>query len=87
MIEFINKILNNEHIKIFIIIIVSVIIGYTLHPVPPWLLQIFETSNVFKFFILFLGGITILHPINKKKIMILIIYCILVLFLFELFRK
>jgi len=86
MIEYINELLNDQFIKTLIVMIGSVFAGYTMQPIPPLLNKLF-TYHIFKFIILFIVGIAMLHPINKKKLSIIIIVSILLLTTFELMRK
>ena len=81
-----NKILENDYIRIFIMLIIGVFTGYTLQPVPQWLNKLFDKSNIFKFLILFLGGSVALYPLTNNKILIITICSILILAIFQLFR-
>lgn len=82
-----NDLLKNEYIKIFIIIITSIFIGYTLQPVPSWLDNLFTKSNLFKFIIIFYGGLVTLNTVSSHQIIILFIVSIVILYLFEEFRR
>ena len=82
-----NNILVNDYIRTFIIILSGVFIGYTIQPIPKWLHNIFDTSNIFKFFILFYTGVIALYPLTKDKVQSIIIGVIISMYLFEVFRK
>jgi len=68
-------------------LICSVLIGYTLQPVPQWLSNLFDKSNSFKFIILFLTGITAVYPLDGNEIYYIIFGSLSVLILFAVFRK
>jgi hypothetical protein len=61
--------------------------GYTLLPLPRWLQYQFENSNVFKFFILVIIGVTALWPINGQKLQHIIATAIIILLFFHLLRS
>ena len=41
--------------------------GYTLQPVPTWLNNIFNTSQVFKFIVLYLAGLVAVYPVSEEN--------------------
>jgi len=86
IIAIINNILDNLLIKTFIIILTGIYAGYTLQPVPKWLNNLFDTNLIFKFIIILLIGITMLHPIDVNKMIIIIVCTVIILGLFEYFR-
>lgn len=85
--EIINKLLDNLYLKTFLIILTGIYAGYTLQPVPKWLNNLFDTNLIFKFIIILIIGLTMLHPIDKNKLMVIIICTVLILGLFEFFKK
>jgi len=87
IIEIINKILENLYIKTFLIILTGIYAGYTLQPVPKWLNELFDTNLIFKFIIILIIGITMLHPLDMSKLMVVIVCAVLILGLFEGFRN
>ena len=42
---FFNESMVNNYVRMFIMLICGVFIGYTLQPVPQWLSDLFDTSN------------------------------------------
>ena len=82
-----NNILSNNYIRTFVIIITGVFIGYTIQPIPKWLHNIFDTSNIFKFFVLFYTGVIALYPLTKDKIKWITVGVIVSMYLFRLFRN
>ena len=81
-----NDILKNDYIRVFIMIITGVYAGYTLQPVPVWLNKLFDTSNVLKFVILFLGGCVASYPLTNQSIIIVTICSLAILAIFQSFR-
>ncbi len=85
-VEYVNILLKNDYLRMLILIVCSVFIGYTLQPVPKWLNNLFDTSNIFKFFILFMVGATTVYPLNKYNIIWITFGSVGCLFLFHLAR-
>lgn len=85
-IEFQNKLLNNDYFRIFFLILTGVFAGYTLQPVPKWLSNLFDKSEIFKFLVLFMVGSVAVHPIDKSKALKITIGAVVVLGLFYLAR-
>ena len=65
----------------------GVLIGYTLYPVPPWLSELFNTSQLLKFIVLFMTGITAVYPVNGDELFLVFVCSALILLLFELLRQ
>lgn len=85
--EIINKVLDNIYLKTFLIILTGIYAGYTLQPVPKWLNNLFDTNIIFKFLIILIIGITMLHPLDSTKMTVVIVCAVLILGLFEGFRQ
>jgi hypothetical protein len=81
-----NTSLKNDYFRMLILIVSGVFIGYTLQPVPKWLNNLFDTSNVFKFFVLFAVGSIAVYPLNKNNIVWVTTASIGCLYLFHLAR-
>jgi hypothetical protein len=56
---------------------------YILQPVPKWLNNLFDTSHILKFIILFIAGSIAVYPVNKDKLLQVAIGSILTLVLFQ----
>lgn len=84
---FFNNSLFNNYVRIFIMLICGVFMGYTLQPVPHWLTNLFDTSNIFKFFILFFAGVTAVYPLDNNEIYYIFFGSLLILVLFSFFRR
>ena len=83
----INKIFNNDFIRLFCSILTGIYAGYTLQPVPHWLNTLFNKSQLFKFIIIMIIGITAVYPIDKNKLINITLSATIILMLFEFFRK
>ncbi len=73
-------------LRVFIILITSVWIGYTLQPVPTWANAVFDTSVLFKFLVLIMSGWAALHPLEGYTVIYIIGASMLILGLFEFSR-
>lgn len=82
-----NVALRSDALRMFILLVSSVMIGYTLQPVPKWLDQYFDHSNILKFLILMGVGLTAVYPLNNSEVILVAALSILVLALFSWFRK
>ena len=86
-IDFINEIFNNQFIKIFEVVLTGIFAGYVLQPVPKWLNDLFDASNIFKFIMLIFIGIGVAHPLTPTTFATVIAVSGTILLLFEIFRK
>ena len=82
----VNKLLDNRGVKTFLILITGIFSGYILQPVPKWFNELITKSHLFKFIILFIIGLLILHPIDKEKLIIVIVASIIILTLLQKMR-
>jgi hypothetical protein len=82
-----NKVFKNNYLRMILLLISSVFMGYTLQPVPKWLNNLFDTSNILKFFILFISGTLAVYPLNNENIIYVTVCSILVLVIFNVSRK
>jgi hypothetical protein len=82
-----SNVLDNNYLRISLMVVVGVLTGYTLQPPPEWLFALLRDSHVFKFVVLFVGACIALHPVNKDKLMWILVACVTALVLFELARK
>ena len=81
-----NNTFSNDFFKLFSLLLTGIFAGYTLQPVPKWLNKLFDSSHIFKFFIIFIIGITSAYPINKNKISNIFISSVVILVIFSVFR-
>lgn len=82
-----NKIFKNNYLRMILLLISSVFMGYTLQPVPKWLNNLFDTSNILKFFVLFISGSLVVYPLNEDNIIYVTLCSILVLIIFNISRN
>lgn len=82
--EFTESSLSN--LRLSILILTGVLGGYTLLPLPRWLQYQFENSNIFKFIILVVIGVTALWPINGQKLQHIVATAVIILLFFHLLR-
>ena len=82
-----NILLKNNNIRYFILLTTGVFMGYTLQPVPKYLDNIFNTSNIFKFIILFYAGIVSVYPVTYRNIIQIFLISLLIIIMFSFFRK
>ncbi len=66
-----------------LLLVSGVFMGYTLQPVPKWLNNLFDTSNILKFSVLFISGAIV----TQENIMIVTLCSVIVLFLFQMARN
>ncbi len=81
-----NDFLQNNYLRISLLLITGVFMGYTLQPVPKWLNNMFDTSNTLKFSVLFIAGCIAVYPLNKSNIIWVALGSIITLYVFHLFR-
>jgi hypothetical protein len=81
-----NTLFANDFFRLASLILAGVFAGYTLQPVPRWLNRLFDTSVVFKFFVITVIGITAVYPLNKSKFVNVVISAALLLAIFEVMR-
>jgi hypothetical protein len=82
-----NKFLQNDYLRITLLLVTGVFMGYTLQPVPKWLNKLFDTSHTLKFFVLFIAGCIAVYPVNKSNIIWVGLGSALTLGLFHAARK
>ncbi len=86
-VNFNNNFLQNDYLRIALLLVTGVFMGYTLQPVPKWLNNLFNTSNTLKFFVLFIAGCIAVYPINHNNIIWVGLGSALTLWLFHMARK
>ena len=82
-----NEFLRNDYLRIALLLVTGVFMGYTLQPVPKWLNKLFDTSHTLKFFVLFIAGCIAVYPVNKSNILWVGLGSALTLGLFQAARK
>lgn len=87
LVQVLNTSLQSVYVRGFIFMLAGVYMGYTLQPVPEWLNDLFNTSNPFKFVILFFTSIAATYPLNNESVMVALVSSFVVLTLFEVMRN
>lgn len=82
-----NEFLRNDYLRIALLLVTGVFMGYTLQPVPKWLNKMFDTSHTLKFFVLFIAGCIAVYPVNKSNIIWVGLGSAITLGLFHAARK
>jgi len=83
----INSLLSNNSVRMTILLIASVFTGYTLYPIPAFLNDMFDTSIVFKYFILFFVLVASIYPLDQTKLILAIGVPVVILCFFEIMRN
>ena len=87
MTNVINTALSNKHTYAFFTLFSGIFLGYTLQPVPNWLNDIFNTNQLFKYFVIVIVGLTVTYPVDKTEFIAIIIIAAVILVLLELMRE
>lgn len=87
IIDNLNHIFANNFFRFLALLFASVFAGYALQPVPQWLNDLFNVSNLFKYFILVIIGITTVYPLDEAEVVYIFIGSAVILILFEFMRK
>ena len=87
MFEFVNDVMSNESINIFIAIAASMMVGATLQPVPSQLANLLTNNFLFKWAVIVIFTTRIFHPVTDVKLFRIIIVSAIILYILELMRK
>ena len=87
MFEFVNGVMSNESINIFIAIAASMMVGATLQPVPGQLSNLLTNNFLFKWAVIVIFTTRIFHPVTDAKLFRIMVIAAVVLYLLELMRK
>lgn len=82
-----NYTLENIYLRYFTFTLSGIFLGYTLQPVPLWLNHLFNTSNIFKFIIIFLTIVSMFYPMDTKEMTLSFFCTFITLFLFYILRN
>lgn len=89
--KFIGKILNksfqNNHLRVFLLLLIAVLTGYTLQPVPKFLNKLFDNCNFFKYIILLLMLTFSFYPVDSQEVFYILVLPLLLLLFFDIVRK
>lgn len=84
--KIINSALDNNMLKVFLVLWAGVYAGYTLQPVPAVLQTLFNESVPFKYIILLVIALTAMHPLDNNKLAIAVVMPVVLLSLFAMLR-
>lgn len=84
--ERLNFFFGNEFVRMFAFVLSSILAGYVLQPVPKWINNLFDTSHIFKFFILIFIGLGMSSQITLNNLVIILITATAISVLFEFMR-
>jgi hypothetical protein len=83
----INNSFSNNTFNIFMAITLAILGGNTIRPIPRILRNIFENCFLFKYVILILIGSRLYYPLDKKKLLTILVSAFILLYLLEILRK
>jgi hypothetical protein len=88
MLETVNSLLNYPNTKVVLVLLFSIMAGYTLNPVPEMMKNLFHNSHLFKFFVLFmLALLTTNGQVTTHRMLLCGVSVIVVLLIFHLIRN
>ena len=87
IVQNINKMLEIKGVKPFLILFTGIFLGYVLQPIPKWFNDLVTKSHVFKFTILFIIALLMLHPVDNEKLSIAIVASVVILALLHTMRS
>ena len=76
----------NDFFRLLSTLFIGILVGYTIQPVPKWLNNLFDNSNIFKFILIFINCIISTYPIDTSKIINSFISSVIILVIFFVFR-
>ena len=83
-----RKILEISYVRLALLIVAGVFMGYTLLPVPPVLERLFNSSNAFKFIVLYVCGLGLLpSDVEDRHVITLALVCLVALLSFQTLRR
>jgi hypothetical protein len=83
----VNNILDNKIARSFLLVVTGIFAGYTLQKVPVWLNDLFNDSDLFKFFIIFFILAISDYPLEESDIFYMIFLSVFILAMFDIFRQ
>ena len=83
----INQAFSNSTFTIFIAILLTPLTGQLVQPIPKILIELIHKNFLIKYCIITIVGLRTFYPVTNKKIMIILISALIVLYLFEILKK
>lgn len=76
-----NNVLSIEPVRLFGLIFIGILSNSVIKPLPEWLKELYRNSYIFKFVILFAGGLLLSYPVSFKNIKHSFIVSLVILFI------
>ena len=73
----------NPQLKLWVILVTSILIGYVLQPVPEWLNNMFNNNIYLKFYIIFMTGLIWSVPLKDNILVYNFVFALVLLFIME----
>jgi hypothetical protein len=83
----INQALANTNFNIFLALLLALVTGQLIRPVPRIISELIENYFWIKYFILVLIGCRLFNPLDNKKIGLIFIFAFVLLYSLEILRK
>jgi len=80
-IDVVNNVLSIEPVRLFGLIFIGILSNSVIKPLPDWLKDLYINSYLFKFVILFVGGILLSYPVTSQNIMHSALVSLVILFI------
>ena len=80
-IEIVNNVLSIEPVRLFGLIFIGILSNSVIKPLPDWLKDLYINSYLFKFAVLFAGGILLSYPVTYENIVHSAAVSIVILFI------
>ena len=84
--KIINNSLSNEHFNLFAAILLTLLIGNTIKPVPPVLENLFNTSFLFNYVILVAFITRAFYPVTNQKLILILVFSFVLLYSLKILR-
>lgn len=76
-----NNVLSIEPVRLFGLIFIGILSNSVIKPLPEWLKEIYINSYLFKFVILFVGGLLLSYPVSFQNVKHSFIVSLVILFI------
>jgi hypothetical protein len=82
----INQAFSNTTFTIFIAIFLTPLTGQLVQPIPKILIELIHKNFFIKYCILALSACRLFYPVTNKKLLFILIFTFIVLYLFEILK-
>jgi len=87
MYELLNNILSKDITQTILLFVMTMFGGNTIRPIPEILDYHFQNTFLFKYVVLIFVGFRTLHPLNNKKMILIITLPLVLLCIINILRK